>query len=486
MTPWVQHLHTRTQSVSRSLHTVLQLPEMSGHYRKWRQQFLVERVRLTILVAVVILGILAVLNVLVVFPGINAAGDPSQYIHPEQLRFYLYQVAAQECGLLLCLGMTRVKRLQQRRWLLFLGCAWSILLLPQLMLIARGEVLLNDDGWIISFMAHAILIPIQWELHLMAQLGVLGTFAIATGFLGLRDPFVPIELTQTAYISVGFHVLIVCFIADLGVYLYERLLRREFELQQQLRLFLHAVSHDLRNPVLGNTIVLKNLNRSPNPETRIPKPILERMIDSSDRQLQLINSLLEVHSAETEGIYLRQTPEVLNTIVETATQDIQPHLDQSCATLHLGVPPDLPLVFIDPLQIQRVYNTLLSTILEHNPTGVELWVSAQLTSTLYPYQSNKRARGGTPDSSRGSGWVYCSVSDNGDRIVADQCSKAFDLYSQGPCARQTLGTGLGLYICQQIIEAHGGAIGVHSLPKQGNRVWFTLPVASPEQARDYT
>lgn len=475
MTPWVHNLYTHTHAFSRSLRTALQPPEIVGSYQKWRRLFLIERVRLTVVIAMVILGALALLNVLVIVPGINATADAAQHVTPERLNFYLRQVFVQELGLTLCLLMTRLDRLQRYSWVFFLTCSWVILLLPQLMSILNGEVELDSNGWIIGFMGHAILIPVQWELHLIAQVVVLGTFVLGA-IAGLRDPLVPLDLTQTTYISVGFHALIVCFIADLGVYLYERLLKREFDLRQQLRLFLHAVSHDLRNPVLGNTMVLKNLNRSAEPETRIPKTILQHMIDSSDRQLQLINSLLEVHSAETEGIPLRRTPSSLRKIVEAAVQDIQPHLDQSQAMLQLHVASDLPLVDIDPLQVQRVYSTLMSTILEHNPAGVELRVSAQLTSSLYPYQGNKR-------SPRSPGWLHCSISDNGDQMVATQCSKAFDLFSQGPCARQTLGTGLGLYTCQQIIEAHGGAIGVHSLPKQGNRVWFTLPVADAERVR---
>jgi signal transduction histidine kinase len=476
MTSWVQHLYTHTHTVSRSLRTALQPPEMAGDYERWRQNFLVERVRLTVVVAMGIIGALALLNVFVINPGLNAALDPARHVSPQREQFYLWQVLVQELGLLLCFLLTRMDSLRRQTWALFLTCSWGILLLPQIMSILNGEVELDSNGWIIGFMGHAILIPVQWRIHLIAQVGVLGTFVVATMF-GLRDPLVPVDITQTTYISVGFYALIVCFIADLGVYLYERLLRREFDLRQQLRLFLHAVSHDLRNPVLGNTMVLRNLSRTGEPETRIPKTILQHMIDSSDRQLQLINSLLEVHSAKTEGLPLRRAAFSLRQIVDSAVADIQPHLDQNQANLHIQVPPDLPLVDIDPLQVQRVYSTLMSTILEHNPSGVELHVSAQLTSSLYPYQATKR-------SPRSPGWLYCSISDNGNQMVADQCSKAFDLYSRGPCARQTLGTGLGLYTCQQIVEAHGGAIGVHSLPKQGNIVWFTLPVADAEQVRN--
>jgi signal transduction histidine kinase len=467
---WAQQVQTRLGVLCQFLWAVLQPPEVAGEYDKWRRLFLIDRVRLTAILALGIIGALTALNVGVIIPGMNAARAPADWIGPDQVGIYLLQSGIQGIGLLLCLVFTQVPALRQRPSLLFLGCFWSILLLPQLVAIAHGQVEINVDGWMLSFMGHAILVPIQWKLHLIGQLGVISSVLLGAGVWGMRDPFVPIDLTQTTYISAGFYTLIVCFIADLGVYLYERLLRREFDLRQQLRLFLHAVSHDLRNPVLGNTMVLKNFSQTPEPETRIPKPVLQHMIASGDRQLQLINSLIEVHQAETEGIRLQRQPSALAAIVESALADIRPYLEQNQAQLQTSLASDLPWLDIDPAQIQRVYSALLSHVLEHNPPGVEIHLSAQLTSSLYPYQLPKR-------SGRSLGWIHCSISDNGDRLISDQCSKAFNLYSRGPCARQTLETGLGLYLCQQIIEAHGGAIGVHSLPHQGNRVWFTLPVA---------
>jgi two-component system sensor histidine kinase/response regulator len=56
----------------------------------------------------------------------------------------------------------------------------------------------------------------------------------------------------------------------------------------------------------------------------------------------------------------------------------------------------------------------------------------------------------------------------------------FELYTRGTSTRRTTGLGLGLYLCHQIITAHGGKIGVVTRPKDGATFWFTLPVSAKD------
>jgi signal transduction histidine kinase len=63
-------------------------------------------------------------------------------------------------------------------------------------------------------------------------------------------------------------------------------------------------------------------------------------------------------------------------------------------------------------------------------------------------------------------------------IIQAQQKRLFQLYSRGARARYMPGLGLGLYLCQQIIKAHGGEIGVESQLDRGSTFWFTLPCCS--------
>ncbi|MHC5856742.1 sensor histidine kinase [Nostoc sp.] len=307
--------------------------------------------------------------------------------------------------------------------------------------------------------------------------------------------------------------------------------------EEELRVFFHAVSHDLRNPVLGTLMVLKNLLNQgvgtgdwglgtgnqgqgglgtgdwglgtgnqgqgglgtgdwglgtgnqgqgkqegtieevssqspipnpqspiPNPQSPIPNPqspipvsrsILERMIQSSDRQLNLINSLMETHVSEVQGVVLQHESVQLLSVVKAAIADLEPLLAQNQAKLTNLVSADLPLVNADPTQLWRVFSNLIVNALKHNPPGLLLTINA----------------------TRKDDMIYCTVSDNGVGISKQQSDRLFDLYFRGASIGNSVGLGLGLYLCKQIIHAHGGEIGVNSALNAGATFWFTLPIS---------
>ncbi|MBD2510934.1 PAS domain S-box protein [Nostoc muscorum FACHB-395] len=226
--------------------------------------------------------------------------------------------------------------------------------------------------------------------------------------------------------------------------------------EEELRVFFHAVSHDLRNPVLGSLMVLRNLLASPEENISISRSILERMIQSSDRQLNLINSLMEAHVSEVQGVVLQRQPVQLLTVVEAAIADLEPLLEQNQAKLTNLVSADLPLLNADPTQLWRVFSNLIVNSIKHNPPGLLLTINATRENEM----------------------IYCTVSDNGTGISQQQSDRLFDLYFRGANIRNSVSLGLGLYLCKQIINAHGGEIGVNSVLDAGATFWFTLPISS--------
>jgi signal transduction histidine kinase len=422
---------------------------------------MVGRIQLFVSLAMVILGCVCLLNLLVVFPAFQTKADIAGVGSSAQAHQYVWRWFVQELGLLLSLLLLQCQRTQRFTNLVFIWASWSLLLLPQIQASLRGEGLFDPTVWFIVYMAQAILIPVRWRVHLASQVTMLAFF-VGMLLFGLQDPNLVREasfsetITGAVYISVGFRTLFVCFIADLGVYLYERLLRREFELRQQLRLFLHAVSHDLRNPVLGTMMVLKNLRNSTTEVATIPTTVLDRMIDGGDRQLQLIDSLLEVHHVESHGIQLHCQCINIRDVATTVIHDLLPVIQDNCTTVTLAIAEDTPCVVADPLQMYRVYENLMTHSLHYNPPGITLRLDAEL------YGDRLRL----------------IVADNGQGLSAHQCRHLFNLYTTGPDARQTLSTGLELYICQHIIEAHGGAINVISDAQKGCIFTFDLAIAT--------
>ena len=264
--------------------------------------------------------------------------------------------------------------------------------------------------------------------------------------------------------------------------------------QESLRLFIHALSHDLRNPVAGMLMVLKNWQRKTGDSIAIPRSVLERMIQGSEQQLRLINSLLEVHAGELRGLVLHCDRVDLRAVVEAAAADLEPLMNEAKATFKNLIPDDLPAVNADDTQLRRVFSNLIANALKHNMPGLNLTVSAQVIKAGKLMVNQKKGKQysdklpivhaqspitnpqlSIPNSS--SSMIYCTVEDDGAGILPEQCEHLFDLYVRGYQSRHSVGLGLGLYLCRQIIGAHGGEIGVISNPGAGATFWFTLPLA---------
>jgi len=237
--------------------------------------------------------------------------------------------------------------------------------------------------------------------------------------------------------------------------------------EEALTIFLHAVSHDLRNPVTGLLMVLNNLSQTAGDESNIllPRITLERMQQSGDRQLALINSLLESHVNDVHGLVIHPQPVAIREVIQAAIDDLQSLLEKEETEVNLQIPEDLPLADIDAASICRVFQNLIANAIKHNPPNLQLTISAEINSE-----------------NMSQNMMLCAVIDNGIGITTEQSEHLFELYAQGKTHtnlnRRSLSLGLGLYICRQIVQAHGGAIGVTGELNVGSRFWFTLPTTA--------
>ena len=223
--------------------------------------------------------------------------------------------------------------------------------------------------------------------------------------------------------------------------------------EETLEIYLHAVSHDLRNPVIGMSMILNNLIKNSQGETKeVSRKILQQMANSCDRQLTLIDSLVETRQNDLWGVSLELKPLSLYEIGQQISQEWELRLKENQATLINNFSPNLPLVNADAHHLWRVFENLLANALKHNPQGIIITLSARL-------QGN---------------YLWCSIADNGVGISETQRKQLFDRYQRGNNNNQ-ISLGLGLYLCRQIIHAHGGEIGIMNNDEKGSQFWFTLP-----------
>ena len=245
------------------------------------------------------MSLVTIVSWTVIFPSL-APNSPRYDFYQQNHLLILGNRIIQILALLLTLLLLKAPFARRYPLLILLWLTWTLLLIPQVIVtIFLGQIRLAGFNWITTFSIGPILVPVRWSWHWLCQSIVLGYFGISYLLFGLRDPFVDYEIE---YFQIIYGTIIVCSIINLGVFLYEGLLQQEFELRRQLRLFLYTVSHDFRNPVLGKIFLLKTLLNSSTKEVVVSQEILTEMLHSSDRQLKLIDSLLEAYTSSQKSL----------------------------------------------------------------------------------------------------------------------------------------------------------------------------------------
>ncbi|HEY9630133.1 MAG TPA: MASE1 domain-containing protein [Coleofasciculaceae cyanobacterium] len=226
-------------------------------------------------------------------------------------------------------------------------------------------------------------------------------------------------------------------------------------LNQFRDMLIHAIAHDLRTTVMGTLMILNNLKKQPGEKIALARSLLERMTCSGEVQLNKLNQLLEVYNYETAEVKLYRQTTAIASVLPAVIDNLKEALAQNQITLENHISADLPPVWIDRAQIQQVFWHLVNNAIKHNPPGITLLLRAEVEA----------------------GRLRCSVEDNGQGMPSSQCDRLFNLRMANE-EHQLMGLCLGLYLCQHIISAHGGAIGVNSIPCQGSQFWFVLPLAT--------
>ncbi|MBE7380587.1 MAG: HAMP domain-containing histidine kinase [Leptolyngbya sp. SIO1E4] len=421
-------------------------PGVMSSYRRWQHQFFHQRLRLLICLCLVVLASFVLYEVCIAFTS-SSEGLATERLVADGL------IGG---GFVLGLGLQATPWGRRHPGVIFCGISGTLTLTLLGQGIVEHELNEGDVGiWTMMFLAQSTLVPVRWKVHLRSQLTLLIPLTLLIMAIAIAEDFFAVLIGS---IPLYIYLLWVCFIANLSVYLYERLRYAEFEARQATQTFLHAVSHDLRNPVTGTQLLLKSFLNQPSDTITIPRKVLQQMLQGGERQLTLINSLLEAHHNDLKGLALQRHEVPLHTLVESVCQEVAPLLTDAQASTYNQIDPNLPSVYGDSTQLWRVFHNLIINALHHNPPGIAVWVKAALvTSTSHPH-------------------IHCTVRDNGVGMTPAQRAQIFSLYVQGGHLRRHLSIGLGLYIAQQIIDAHGGRLGVDSEIDQGSTFWFTLPL----------
>lgn len=214
------------------------------------------------------------------------------------------------------------------------------------------------------------------------------------------------------------------------------------------------VSHELKTPITIMKGAIELAVNEDNKEER--NSFLSTAKVALIRQVSIVDNLVDAAKIETKKLKLMLEPLRLESIIIIVTGELAPHASTSEVKIKTKIEKDLPDVRGDFDALKRVLFNLVDNAIKFNKKSGEVQIEAE----------------------RKDNFVEISVSDTGIGIAKEYLDKIFDLLYQidATTTRAYGGTGMGVTIAKEIVEAHGGEIRVESKIDKGSRFTFTLPL----------
>ena len=220
--------------------------------------------------------------------------------------------------------------------------------------------------------------------------------------------------------------------------------------------FLASVSHEIRTPLSimqGYTEALLD-GMATNPEDQ--NTYLQIIKDEIVRLKVLANDLLDINKMETGNFVLKKDYYDIKRLIERVNTKYSSFIAETAISIELAVQPDLPLIYGDERRIEQALINLLENAIKHTPNDGRIIISC--------YCEDQK--------------IIVQVTDNGEGIPHDEIPFIWDRFFKIDKARtrEKAGSGLGLAIVKNIIEAHGGNVGVRSIEGEGSMFKIEFPV----------
>ncbi len=217
--------------------------------------------------------------------------------------------------------------------------------------------------------------------------------------------------------------------------------------------FVLRASHELRTPVTGMHMAFGLLQERLHfsPDSR-EADLLNTVTEEMQRLMQLINDLLNFSRYQNGLQKLKLGPCSIEELLEEAKARFDGQAQEQGIMLMLDLQEPLPRLHADRAQLERVLDNLLDNALRHTPENGLIRLQGK--------RHGERA--------------IISVEDNGEGIAYGQQGRIFEPFVQ--VGRKKGGAGLGLALCKEIVQLHGGRMGVYSRPGQGTQFYMALPL----------
>jgi len=227
-------------------------------------------------------------------------------------------------------------------------------------------------------------------------------------------------------------------------------LRRVDELRNDL---VATVAHEFRTPLTSLRMAIHLcLEQIAGPVTEKQADLLYAARDDCERLQSIVDELLDLAKIQGGRVELNRRPTAPAILADMAVDAHRAAADERQIVLQTEVPPGLPEIAVDRERLQVALSNLVGNALRHTPPGGAVTLRASSTDEAIRFE----------------------VADTGPGIAKEYQASIFDRFFRVP-GTVSGGVGLGLSIAKEIVEAHGGEIGVDSEPGHGATFWFILP-----------
>ena len=231
---------------------------------------------------------------------------------------------------------------------------------------------------------------------------------------------------------------------------------RERELDQMKSDFIANVSHELRTPLHSIRGFVKLMLDGTVSDEKTQKEFLSIIDEQSLHLSNLVSSILDMAVMESGEIVLERQPVSIKEVIDKVVVRLRKIADDKKITVEADVPETLPIIEGDSEKLEQVITNLVHNAIKFNSEGGRVTVAAVVRNSR----------------------MLVQIVDQGIGIPAGDVPHLFDKFFKvdGSMPWTSSGTGLGLYIVKQIIEAHGGKIWVESSYGEGSAFSFELPL----------
>jgi signal transduction histidine kinase len=228
--------------------------------------------------------------------------------------------------------------------------------------------------------------------------------------------------------------------------------------------FLASISHELRTPMHGVLSYARfGSGEAMNAERAELLEYFQQIDRSGTSLLALLDELLDLAKFESGRMRLEFAEADLVAIARDVAHEFATLYEERAITLTLAFSEDLPPIVLDHARVRQVLRNLLSNAAKFTPKGGDVRASAERSGTV----------------------VRVAVEDSGRGIPSGELELVFGKFAQSSTNRpNTGGSGLGLALCREVVDAHEGRIWAESRVPSGTRIVFELPVTGPRAERE--